>query len=237
LFWYKLEYQGLMGYLGETYGVNVIFLILSFVAVALIAYLLGSFNFALIISKLKFRDDIRKYGSGNAGMTNMLRTYGKKAASFTFLGDAVKAALAIAVGGLINGVIGAYTAGFFCILGHMFPVFYKFKGGKGVVTSAVMILMLDWRVFLILAAIFFSIVLSTKYMSLGSIMGILIYPLILYNFNGPGVSILIALAVSALVVFMHRENIKRLLEHRENKISFGSKKPKTDKGGETSGKE
>lgn len=234
MFWYRLEYQGLMGYLGETYGVHIALLILSFVVVALAAYLLGSLNFALIISKFKFRDDIRRHGSGNAGMTNMLRTYGKTAAGFTFLGDAVKAALAIVIGGLLNGVIGAYTAGFFCILGHMFPIFYKFKGGKGVVTSAVMILMLDWRVFLILAVIFFSIVLSTKYMSLGSVMGILIYPLLLYNFNGPGISILFALATTVLVVFMHRENIKRLLEHRENKISFGSKKPKSDKGEGTS---
>lgn len=232
MFWYRLEYQGLMDYLGSTYGVHIALLVFSFVVVAAQAYLLGSLNFALIISKLKFHDDIRNYGSGNAGMTNMLRTYGKAAAAFTLLGDAAKAALAIVVGALLNGMIGAYLAGFFCILGHMYPVYYKFKGGKGVVTSAVLVLMLDWRVFLVLFAIFFLIVASTRYVSLGSIMCMLIYPLLLYNFNGPGINILFALAIAVLVIFKHRENIKRLLERRENRISFGSKKkkPKADSG-------
>ncbi|NLY68647.1 MAG: glycerol-3-phosphate 1-O-acyltransferase PlsY [Clostridiales bacterium] len=231
MFWYRLKYQGLMDYWGSTQGVHVAVLILSFVAVAAVAYLLGSLNFALIISKLKFHDDIRRHGSGNAGMTNMLRTYGKAAAVFTLLGDAAKAAVAIIVGALLNGMIGAYIAGFFCILGHMYPAYYKFKGGKGVVTSAVLVLMLDWRVFLVLFAIFLLIVASTKYVSLGSIMGMLIYPLLLYNFNGPGINILFAFAISALVIFKHRDNIRRLLEQRENKISFGIKKTKTNSGG------
>lgn len=226
--WQRLEYQGIMDYLGKTQGVNVIFLILSFVVVAVQAYMLGSLNFALIISKRKFSDDVRNHGSGNAGMTNMLRTYGKSAAAFTLLGDAVKAALAILIGGLFNGMIGGYVAGFFCILGHMYPIYYKFKGGKGVVTSAVMILMLDWRVFLVLLVLFLLIVASTKYMSLGSIMGILVYPLLLYRFNGPGINILFAFAIAVLVIFKHKDNIRRLLEHKENKLSFGSKKAKKD---------
>jgi len=224
LLWHKLEYQGLLDYLGSTRGVNVVVLVLCFILVAVQAYLLGSLNFALIISKLKFRDDIRKYGSGNAGMTNMLRTYGKAAAAFTLLGDAAKAALAIAVGGLLCGMIGAYIAGFFCILGHMYPLYYKFKGGKGVVTSAVMVLMLDWRVFLVLLAVFLLIVASTKYVSLGSIMCMLIYPLLLYRFTGPGINIIFAFAIAVLVIFKHRDNIQRLLERRENRISFGKKK-------------
>jgi acyl-phosphate glycerol 3-phosphate acyltransferase len=225
-----MEYQGLLDYLGKHSGVNLIIFILSFVLIAIVAYLLGSLNFAVIISKRKFHDDIRNYGSGNAGMTNMLRTYGKSAAGFTLLGDAGKAALSILLGALLNGVIGAYAAGFFCIVGHMFPIYYKFKGGKGVVTSAVMILMLDPRVFLILFSVFLLIVFSTKYMSLGSIMGMLLYPLVLYNFNGPGLSILFAFAISALIIFMHRGNIMRLIDHTESKVSFGKKKNKSGDG-------
>ena len=226
MFWYNFKYEGLLDYLGETSGVSITLLVLSLVFSAVVAYLLGSLNFAIIISKRKFQDDIRKYGSGNAGMTNMLRTYGKAAAGFTLLGDASKAAMSILLGALLNGINGAYVAGLFCILGHMFPLYYKFKGGKGVVTSAVMILLLDWRVFLILFAVFILIVISTKYMSLGSIMGMLLYPLVLYNFNGPGSRILIAFAISALVIFMHRGNIKRLLDRTESKVSLFNKKPK-----------
>ncbi len=225
---HEVLYKGLLGYWVEKTGTHVAVWFIGFAVCAVAAYLLGSLNFAVIISKRKYHDDIRNYGSHNAGMTNMLRTYGKGAAVFTLLGDASKAAVSILLGTIINGQIGAYLAGFFCILGHMFPLYYKFKGGKGVVTSAVMILMLDWRVFLVCFLIFAGIVASTKYMSLGSIIGMLIYPLVLYNFNRatPDFRIIIATAISALVVFMHRENIKRLMDGKESKVSFGRKKSK-----------
>jgi glycerol-3-phosphate acyltransferase PlsY len=119
-------------------------------------------NFALVISKLKYGDDIRKYGSGNAGMTNMMRTYGKAAAGLTLLGDALKAVVSAVIGYISLGEYGAYIAGLFCILGHMFPIYYKFKGGKGVVTVAISILMCDPLVFLILFILFILFFLSSS---------------------------------------------------------------------------
>ena len=122
------------------------------------AYFLGSMNFAVIISKYKFHDDIRRYGSGNGGMTNMLRTYGKAAAGFTLLGDAAKAAVSVLIGTLLAGEAGAFIAGLCCVIGHSFPIYYGFKGGKGIVVSAVTILCLDPLTFLVLFLIFVIIV-------------------------------------------------------------------------------
>ena len=191
------------------------------------AYFLGSMNFAVIISKYKFHDDIRRYGSGNGGMTNMLRTYGKAAAGFTLLGDAAKAAVSVLIGTLLAGEAGAFIAGLCCVIGHSFPIYYGFKGGKGIVVSAVTILCLDPLTFLVLFLIFVIIVASTKYLSLGSIIGMLLYPLFLnrlYPYTHGGnregaVSILNA----AFVIWLHRENIKRLMKGKENKFSLKKK--------------
>ena len=195
-------------------------------------YLLGSMNFAIIISKAKYGSDIRNHGSGNAGMTNMMRTFGKSAAALTLSGDALKAILSGVIGYVCIGMYGAYIAGMFCILGHMFPVYYKFKGGKGVVTAYASILMCDPVVFLVLLLIFVIIVAFTKYISLGSVMCMLLYPIILDRmhkiFNGAtGPYVIIAILNAALIIFMHRENIKRLLKGKENKFSF--KKSKENK--------
>ena len=201
-------------------------LIVTMVAVCIVApYLLGSMNFAIIISKVRYKSDIRSYGSGNAGATNMMRTFGKAAAGLTFLGDALKAFVAGMIGYATLGQYGAYLAGMFCILGHMFPLYYKFKGGKGVVTAAISILMCNPFVFLILLVIFIIIVGFTKYISLGSVMCMLLYPLILDRINKimgvpTGIEVLIAIANAALIIFMHRENIKRLWKGKESKFSF-----------------
>ena len=209
-----------------------------------IPYLLGSFNFGLIISKRKYNDDIRTHGSGNAGTTNMLRTYGKTAAILTLLGDMLKAFVAVGLGYLIlnlnyQGVdpvteetvwirdaAGAAIAGLFVMLGHMFPCFYKFKGGKGVATSGMVILMISWPTFLILFAIFVIIVLGTRYVSLGSVMCLALYPVILTAFSGGqnGTACLAAVLMAVLVIYMHRANIKRLWKGQESKISLGKKK-------------
>ncbi|MBE6610909.1 MAG: glycerol-3-phosphate acyltransferase, partial [Ruminococcaceae bacterium] len=194
--------------------------ILLCAAGAVIAYFLGSLNFAVIISKVKFKDDIRRYGSGNAGMTNMLRTYGKAAAAFTLLGDAAKTAVSVLIGTLLCGEAGAYIAGFGCVLGHSFPIFYNFRGGKGIVVTATMLLCLEPVVFLILFAIFVILVASTKFLSLGSIIGMLLYPLLLnrmYSFLNNGleegaVPAIISILNTVLVVWLHRENIKRLMK-------------------------
>ncbi|MBE6574855.1 MAG: glycerol-3-phosphate 1-O-acyltransferase PlsY [Ruminococcaceae bacterium] len=199
----------------------------------ILPYLLGSLNFALILSRRFYGEDVRQKGSGNAGMTNMLRNYGKGAAALTLLGDALKAVVSSLIGYVVFGVTGAYIAGLFCILGHMFPIYYRFKGGKGVVTTAVMILMLNPVIFLILLAVFLLIVLGTRFISLGSVMCVMIWPLILQRMEGAGAPVLMAMAIAALVVFMHRENIKRLLRGEENKVSFGKKKKPTEKEDET----
>ena len=204
--------------------------VLCVLACAISAYLLGSLNFAIIISGKQYRQDIREFGSKNAGMTNMMRTYGKKAAGFTLLGDALKAVVSCLIGYAIFGQWGAYLSGLFCIIGHMFPLYYRFKGGKGVVTAAITILMCNPIVFAILFLIFVLIVLFTKYISLGSVMCMLLYPVVLdridrstlLNENPPSGSpyVIFAVLIMLLVVVKHWGNIKRLLSGTENKFSF-----------------
>ncbi len=206
-----------------------------------IPYLLGSLNFGVIISGKKYNDDVRNHGSGNAGTTNMLRTYGKKAAIFTLLGDMLKAVIAVGIGYLVLNIdiratvdgevvrifdpMGAAIAGLFVMLGHMFPCFFKFKGGKGVATAAMVILMIDPITFLICLLTFVIIVVGTKFVSLGSIMGMILYPIILNAFQPNRGSNMFSVIMAILVVWAHRENIKRLLAGKESKISLGKKKP------------
>ncbi len=215
-------------------GVGSIFI------VALIAYLLGSLNFAIIISGRRYKEDIRAHGSKNAGMTNMMRTYGKSAAGFTLLGDALKAMVSCLVGYATFGTVGSYIAGLFCIIGHIFPLYYRFKGGKGVVTAAVTVLMCNPFVFLILFIMFVVIVACTKYISLGSVMCMLLYPIVLdrvnkmlYGFST--MEILFAFLMAVLIILKHKENIKRLLKGTESKFSFKKsvKAPEESKEDET----
>ncbi|MBQ9760945.1 MAG: glycerol-3-phosphate 1-O-acyltransferase PlsY [Clostridia bacterium] len=197
-----------------------------------IPYLLGSINPAVLISKIFFHEDIRNFGSGNAGTTNMLRTYGKGAAIGTFLFDLGKAAASFWIGMLIWSYMGAAIAGFFVVFGHMFPIFAHFKGGKGVACLAMIALCSSPITFLFLLLIFVVIVVGTRYISLASIMSALLYPLILNAFDG-GKPLYVAMAVisACFVVFMHRENIKRLWAGKESKVSF-SKTSKKKKNGE-----
>ena len=190
-----------------------------------VPYLLGSINFAVIISSKTFNDDVREHGSGNAGMTNMLRLYGKKAAVLTLGGDALKAILAALVGYFMIGMLGAYIAGFFCILGHMFPVFFKFRGGKGVVTAAASMLMCNPIVFLLLLILFILIVFIWRYISLASVMCVLLYPVVLsfvdtLLIGGSGIYMIFVVLTTVLVVLKHKDNIKRLMEGKENKFKL-----------------
>lgn len=198
--------------------------IIGAVLCAVVPYLLGSINFAIIISGKSYKQDIREFGSKNAGMTNMMRVYGKRAAGLTLLGDAMKAVVAGLFGYAILGQLGAYIAGTACIFGHTFPVFFKFKGGKGVVTAAVTVLMCNPYVFLILIALFVAIVACTKYISLGSVMCMLIYPFILSGIDtwlvGGCPYVLFAILTSALIIYKHKENIIRLRQGTESKFSF-----------------
>ena len=204
-----------------------VYFLLCGLFLTVVPYLLGSVNFAIIISEKRFHDDVRTHGSGNAGMTNMLRTYGKRAAALTLGGDALKAIIASLIGYFMMGMTGAYIAGFFCVLGHTFPIFFKFKGGKGVVTAAASMLMCNPIVFLILLVLFLVIVGIWRYISLGSIMCALLYPVILNGVdkvllsqNASGIYVLFVILTSVLVVLKHKDNISRLLEGKENKLSF-----------------
>ena len=205
----------------------------SIIFMLVAGYLLGSINFAIIISKKIFREDIRTLGSKNAGMTNMMRNYGKKAAAMTLLGDMLKAIIACMIGYAIGGQGGAWLAGMASVFGHVFPIFYKFKGGKGVVTALMTMMMCDFATFIIMMVLFVTIVATTKYLSLGSIMIFAMGPFIhngLFVFsekinhpeNPQPVSdfVLIALVFSMLIVLKHSGNIKRLLDHTESKFSF-----------------
>ncbi len=230
--WNDILYNGLIPRLiaGEADGISL-WIIMALCAIgAVAAYFLGGLNFAIIISKYKFKEDIRTYGSGNAGMTNMLRTYGKAAAAFTLLGDMAKAMLSVVIGMLLAGEAGAYIAGFFCVIGHSFPCYYGFKGGKGIVVTATTLLCLEPIVFLILFAIFALLVASTKYLSLGSVIGMMLYPILLnrmYAFlNGMpegAVPAIVSVLNTILVIWLHRENLKRLWNGTENKFSLKKK--------------
>lgn len=209
----------------------------AYALVAVISYLLGSLNFGVILSNKLKKDDVRNYGSGNAGTTNMLRNYGKKYAVLTILGDMAKVAVAIAIAFLIIGHTpvtiqsGAESgeefnkmfiksfSGFFCVLGHIFPCFFKFKGGKGVATSGGMVFMIDWRIALILLAFFIVTILITKYVSLGSLVMAVLYPVFIYIFYRSAVLTGIALVFTIIVVIAHRENIKKLINGTESKIT------------------
>lgn len=239
----ELYYIGIFGYLKQTLtpdqSVSIILSIASILLCIAAGYFLGSINTAIIVSKLFYGDDIRKYGSGNAGMTNVLRTYGKKAAVLTLLGDILKTVLAIIIGRFIGtpeiflypladvGIpipTGGYIAGLFAAIGHTFPIYYRFRGGKGVLCAATIVLMLSPFTFLWCFIIFVILLLGTKYVSLGSVISVMVYPIILNNINGSSPEILFAILLAILVVYNHRENIKRLLSGTENKFSIGGKK-------------
>ena len=207
------------------------------IASAVIAYLFGSLNFAIIFSKIFYREDVREHGSGNAGATNMLRTYGKGKAALTLGGDMLKCAVAVIIGGLLFDIEGADVAGLFCVIGHVFPCWFKFRGGKGVAVAAMVMLLTSWPVFLLLLLIFVIIVAGTKYVSLGSIMAALLYPVLLSSWNAvigesKSHSVIMAFLITLIIVVMHRENIKRIQNKTESKISFGKKKNSDELGDE-----
>ena len=210
------------------------------VLVLAVSYLLGSINSAIIISKALYKDDIRNHGSGNAGLTNMLRTYGKGAAALTLVGDMMKSVLSICFAAIFFGFgyIGGislsqfcYAAGLFAVLGHIFPIFYGFRGGKGVLSTATVALVLTPIPFLILLAVFVAIVAASKYVSLGSVSVAVLYPVVVNGyikacFSGLPAPLILSLStilIAVLVVWCHRENLKRISDRTERKISFKKK--------------
>jgi len=189
-------------------------------------YFCGCFNTAIFVSKKFFGSDIRESGSGNAGMTNMFRVFGKKAGFMTLCGDVLKTVVAVAFGYVFLGYTGAWLSGLFCVLGHMFPFCYKFRGGKGVLCAAVVLLLADWPVFLITIGIFVVVLIGTRMVSMASVMSALLMPLMLdlvyrmFYTDGSlaGIRIPIAIGIMIAVVLGHKDNLKRIRAGTEPKI-------------------
>lgn len=188
----------------------------EYVLSSIIAYFIGNFSTSYLIGKYTANIDIRNHGSGNAGTTNILRTLGKKAALYTFLGDALKGSLAVFVGFKLGGMNAALLSALFVVLGHDWPVLLKFRGGKGVATTlGSMIAVYPFQAIICILLAILAIY-KTRYVSLGSIVGILAFPFFMF-FKGTNQFIL-SLSLLFLIVFTHRENIKRLINGTERKI-------------------
>lgn len=205
-------------------------MVMPFVITAVVAYLLGCCNSALILSKYILHDDVRNHGSGNAGLTNFYRTFGKKMVLFVILGDLLKAILSCILGGYLIGTalggsvamvaLGKLFGGICAMLGHSFPFMFGFKGGKGVLCGAGVILCMDWRIALVCLGVFAIFVFATRWVSLGSMVAAVLFPIncwvIYHNLT------VVALAVVAgfLIVVRHRENAKRIANGSENKFEL-----------------
>lgn len=177
-FVFDYETLKMNGLLRNILGGQPFFLVLTAVAVVL-GYLLGSLNFALILSRFYFHDDVRAHGSGNAGYTNMRRVYGAKIARLVLAGDFLKNVFAVSLSTLLFGYVVGTLTGCACVLGHCFPCFFSFRGGKGIAALAGMVLVLDPVLFLVLLLIFLLVLFASRYLSLASVMAGLLYPVLL----------------------------------------------------------
>lgn len=208
-----------------------------YIIMAIIAYLIGSVNFSVIFSKKFAGFDVREKGSGNAGSTNMLRSVGKKAAALTLICDVLKGVVAIVIAIIVGNIIQdsnkellLQIAGIAVVLGHTFPIFFQFKGGKGVATSLGILLMSNWQIGLICLVFALVLMALTRMVSLGSCAAAVLFPVLTLFINDhytvltegkPGSTYLVySIIMAAIVLFNHRSNIKRILNGTENKLSF-----------------
>lgn len=205
---------------GKVYMDNTVRYILA----AVIGYLLGSVSVAVLYSRLKMGRDVRTQGSGNAGATNVARVFGMKAGLITLFGDMLKTALAGLIGKLLGGDTGLAVACAGCLIGHCAPIWFGFKGGKGVSVSACIGLMLDWRLFIVIFVVFFAVFFVSRRVSLCSISAAFVYPFAYYFFNRAfDAGFYVSCIVAVLVIFMHRANISRLIHGTEPKFKPKSK--------------
>ena len=213
---------------------------LAYIIVGIIAYLIGSINFSIIISKKFAGFDVREKGSGNAGTTNMLRSVGKKAAAITLVCDILKGVISIGLAIIIGNIsknldkeLLLQIAGIAVVLGHTFPIFFGFKGGKGVATSLGVLLMSNWQLGLICLVFALVLMILTKMVSLGSCMAAILFPVLTLFINehytvltegkNGKVYFVYSVILAIIVLYNHRENIKRILNGTENKLSFSKK--------------
>ena len=207
--------------------------------IAIFAYFCGCFNGAVIVSKYILRDDIRTHGSGNAGLTNFYRTFGGILTLVVILTDVLKAVLAIQISVWMAGQLLAvdsletelavrylskYWAGLWCLLGHMFPCMFHFKGGKGILSGGTIAIMLDWRIALVVWGGFIVLAVVTKYVSLGSCWAGASFPFATWFVYHDILLLILSIVIGGLILYMHRGNIHRLLTGTENKFGLHHKK-------------
>ena len=214
--------------------------VLAILTVALVGYFLGNVQTALIISRLRFRDDVRLYGSGNAGTTNMIRVYGKHYGLWTFLGDSGKCVLGFFIGRLIGHLwplnpsdpalsvlLGGYVACAAVVFGHCYPVLFEFRGGKGAASAFAMMWCLCWQAALVSTALAIAVFFLWKRVSLVSILTAISYLIASYvawaTGYASGYLMFFVVPVVLLVLFRHKDNIRRLLRGEEKAISSGKK--------------
>ena len=202
--------------------------------VAAASYLLGCFNGAVIVSKYILRDDVRRHGSGNAGLTNFYRTFGGALTFAVILCDVLKMAAAVWAGQLLLRYWGGgfwareatmflyakYWAGLFCLLGHMFPCMFRFRGGKGILSGGTLAILIDWRIALVVWGGFLLLFLLTRYVSLGSVFAGVSFPFLSWYCYPDPVVVILAFCAGGLVVWKHRENIQRLVQGKERRFHF-----------------
>ena len=206
----------------------------TYIIMAVIAYFIGSINFSVIIGRKMAGIDVRQEGSGNAGSTNVLRTIGLKAALLTLICDILKGLIAILVALLIGNIVKnidrallVQLAGIFVILGHTFPIFFEFKGGKGVATALGVLLMSNWEIGLICLVFALVIIIASRMVSMGAVGAAILFPVLTLFMNdnfivaASGMKYFIySLILALIVIFNHRENIKRIMNGTENKIEL-----------------
>jgi glycerol-3-phosphate acyltransferase PlsY len=191
------------------------------------AYVIGGVNGAIITSKYFYRKDIRKYGSGNPGLTNFYRVFGKRAVTGVIIIDMLKTVVPVVIGRVLfrnyydMEIYGSIFAGLFVMLGHSYPIFYGFNGGKTVMAIGTFVFFVDWRLALIAWAVFIIVLAATRYVSLGSIIAALTYPVLVYALGIGGTREIIVSVLSVLLlVFRHRENIRRLIRGTESRFKI-----------------
>jgi glycerol-3-phosphate acyltransferase PlsY len=200
-------------------------LVFLFIVVAVMAYLLGGINGSIIVSRYIYKKDIRNFGSGNPGLTNFYRVFGKRNALLVILIDILKNAIPFFIGKLLIGsasdyrLIGCELVGLCVMLGNAFPVYYGFRGGKGVMVMGIILFFIDWRIALTIWCTFFFILTLTRCVSISAITSVVLYPLMIGLLRLGGIwELLIAILSAALLIIRHRENIKRILNGTESKI-------------------